>query len=116
MKLLNKIILGVLFLSLAGCSPQVNNLISLSESRSQMEAEVKRQEALYLKLKEDIKDNRIKKGFTQKQIFSRYGKPVLIKPGFLLYRHPTQAFSSDLVYLYIDQKGVLVSWEIKPVG
>ncbi len=98
------------------------NLKNLGDQRTRMGEYVKKEEALYNKLEQDLKEKRFKKGTPQKNILSEYGQPVFSRvlnddSGIklcLIYRHPTEFFSSDIIYLYFDVKEKLASWEIKP--
>jgi len=98
------------------------NLKNLGDERTRLGEELKRQEGLYNKLKQDIKENRLKKGVSQKEIISEYGQPVFSRvvdangeaKFCLIWRHPTEFFSSDMLYLYFDAGNKLVLWEAKP--
>lgn len=115
MKIYIKLITGLLVVMAAGCSEGTRNIINVAESRRQMVAQVKNDEYLYNQLKEDARNNSLVKGTRKKEIIAKYGEPTLTKPDFILYRHPTDFFSSDLVYLYFDRENKLTSWEIRPV-
>ena len=98
------------------------NLKNLEDNRAQMNKDIKEKESLYKKLELDLKDNRLKRGISRQKIILRYSEPVFSRPvesslgagEALIYCHPTAYFSSDMIYLYLDDKGNLVSWEIKP--
>ena len=74
------------------------------------------------KLKDDINNGRLRKGASKKYIIDAYFEPVLAKKSaddsgakeILLYRNPTEYFQSDRIYLSFDNRGRLVSWELKP--
>lgn len=126
-----KFFLITLFLAsiLGGCCliPEYEplmNLKNLGDDRTRSAEYIKEQEGLYNKLGLDIKEERLKKGTPKKEIFSEYGQPIFsraikdesqIKLA-LIYRHPTRFFSSDMLYLYFDDKDNLCSWEIKPAS
>ena len=113
---------------LCGCAKlaHLNELLTLksvSDNQRQIQIYLEKQEKGFTKLKDDIKNNRLKQGQFKRSIISKYSEPVLIeKPEpenagikeILLYRHPTNYFKSDRVYLYFDESGRLVSWELKP--
>ena len=98
------------------------NLKGLSDNREQAGRDLKNEEALYNKLKQDINQKRLKKGTPKKNILSEYGQPVFYRAVnhkneiklCLIWRHPTEFFSSDMLYLYFDGEEKLVFWEIKP--
>lgn len=118
----------ILIFILGGCCliPEYQplmNLKTLEEQRARTALVIKKEEALYNKLNKGIKENRLKKGASKKDILSEYGQPVLSrvvhdksgnKKLSLIYRHPTESFSSDMIYLYFDDEEKLFSWEIKP--
>lgn len=116
------IVLSLFSIMLAGCSQQEIMLIRLSESQSQMQQYIKQQEAFFAKLKEDIKNNRLKTGMSKSEVLSAYGQPILCDSANkteqikerCLYRHPTKYFFTDLIYLDFDKDSKLISWEIKP--
>ncbi|HNQ50366.1 MAG TPA: hypothetical protein PLP56_07075 [Candidatus Omnitrophota bacterium] len=78
-------------------------------------------EKSFRKLKDDILNDRLTRGTARQRIVAMYGEPLLCKPegnggaGRLrcLYRHPTQYFSSDKVYLTFDEEQKLDSWELR---
>lgn len=111
----------------AGCSliPEYQplmNLKNLGDERARTGEGLKKEEGLYNKLKDDLKGGRLKKGKPKKEILAEYGRPVFARAvddgsGIklcLVYRHPTEFFSSDMVYLYFDAKEKLIFLEIKP--
>ena len=73
-------------------------------------------------MREDLKNNRLAKGMLTKQILATYGEPILSKEvsdkdsakEVFLYRHPTEFFSSDRIYLYFDNDKRLLFWEFEP--
>ncbi len=116
----------LVFLSV-GCAlipgyEQVKPLVELGEGRSDIENRLKEDEQLFLKLEKDALSNRLRKNTTKSKIIFRYGRPIMSKPvsdregvrEFLLYRHPTRYFSSNMIYLYFDHKERLCSWEVVP--
>lgn len=104
-----------------GYEPLVN-LKNLGDNRAQMDKYLKAEEARYKKLELDLKDKRLKEGISRQELLSRYGEPVFSRPAegqsakgeVLIYRHPTEYFSSDMIYLYLDDKDRLLSYQIKP--
>lgn len=98
------------------------NLKNLADNRSRTERYIEKEEGLYHKLEQDIKKNRLKEGASRKELLRRYGPPVFSRPvdnktrvkEILIYRHPTEYFSSDMIYLDLDDKEKLCSWQIKP--
>jgi hypothetical protein len=112
----------VIIFILSGCATQgVMSLQRLAISQEELKEEVNTQEKFFSVLLDDLKNNRLKNGLSKEEILAKYGEPIYSKPvsgdpekkEFLLYRHPTNYFSSELVYLYLDQNQRLCSWEIK---
>lgn len=114
-------------LLMCGCATitHMDELLALkrvSDNQIQIEIYLKKQEQGFSKLYEDIKNDTLKKGMLERAIIYKYSEPILVKKPeeqsdikeILLYRHPTEYFSSDRIYLYIDKSGKLAYWEIKP--
>jgi len=120
-----KIFICLSILLLTGCAnfnfAGLKNLSRLAKNQEETEKYVLRQEKLFYKLKVDVQDNKLKKGMAQDEILSKYGEPIFYKavedkPAVkesLLYRLPTEYFSSDKVYLYFDSNNNLYSWELQ---
>jgi hypothetical protein len=113
-------------LPLAGCSflAHYNELMVLkrfAENRREIELYLDNQEREFYKLRADIENNRLAKGLTEQNIGSRYGDPIFCKNAMVrddigqtcLYRHPTEYFSSDKVYLDFDKDARLRSWVLE---
>jgi len=107
---------------LTGCAAQgIMTLQRLNISQQEFKEEVEEQKKSFFLLEDDFKNNRLKSGMTKEEILTKYGKPVFSravndtteKKEVLVYRHPTEYFSSDLIYLYFNQKQRLCSWELK---
>ncbi|MCF7870941.1 MAG: hypothetical protein K9L77_02710 [Candidatus Omnitrophica bacterium] len=108
---------------LGGCAffsklPQLLTLKRVSSSQKQMERCVEKKKKYLKKLKKDIDENKLEKGITYRRFIKLYGEPVLEKDSgkknikkVLLYRHPTEYFNTDKVYIYFDLSDKLVSWE-----
>jgi hypothetical protein len=121
----NNIAFYFLILTLSGCAV-INNLDGISalkelgNNQREKEIYIEKQEKSFNKLKEDVKNNQLRKGMPQGTVLSIYGKPVLCKTisnkersgEVFLYRHPTDYFSSDKIYLYFDQNKLLDSWNL----
>jgi len=110
-------------LALTGCGSRAEGLLTLKrvgDSQEEIERYLQRQERLFNKLAEDIKNKKLKAGISKRKITGIYGEPVLSKQPsdslttVFLYRHPTKYFSSDKVYLYFDESGELSSWKYIP--
>ena len=104
------------------CHDKLMTLKRVGASQDEIGKYVERQEKLFLLLLDDIRNDRIKSGLSKTDVIDTYGDPILFRevvdrPSIkeaLLYRHPTEYFSSDRVYLYFDDSGKLVYWEYKP--
>ncbi len=124
MRLKFLIISCLVIFCLAGCLflPQsIKTLKQVGESQEEIETYLRRQAKLFDKLLVDLKREALKPGIPKNTIIAIYGEPILTKevtePLFsqtLLYRHPTEYFQSDRIYLYFNQKGKLIRWEYKP--
>lgn len=98
-------------------------LKSVSDNRAQIENYLAKQERGFNRLKEDIKNNRLEQGELKRSVIAKYSEPALTKEAgpenvgikeILLYRHPTNYFKSDRIYLYFEINNRLASWELKP--
>ncbi|MFO8053499.1 MAG: hypothetical protein R6U54_06045 [Candidatus Omnitrophota bacterium] len=105
-------------------APQLLTLKRLSTSQKMMEKDIAKKKKNLEKLINDIEADKIKKGTSYKRFIRLYGKPVLEKvvnkenkenkEKRLLYRHPTEYFNTDKVYVYFDQKSKLIAWKYLP--
>lgn len=115
--------------SLEGCSfarpyEQLILLERIGDNQHEIEDYVKNQKNSFLKLKDDIKNNRLKIGVSKRKILSTYGEPVFCKDitneadvkETCLYRHPLKYFSTDIIYLKFDKEQNLCSWEFIPAS
>ena len=94
-------------------------LRNVSKGQDEIKTYLNKQEALFSKLVEDVKNNQVKKGQRYSQIIRKYGDPVFCQKDNqynkkCLFRHPTDYFSSDKVYLYFDSKDKLAKVEYLP--
>jgi hypothetical protein len=115
--LLSFIVSGCVWL---GHSQQLLTLKRASDSGEAITQNLTLQETLFEKLKHDIALKHLETGVSRKYIVDTYGEPILTKQSnnpkdslILLYRHPTQFFASDRIYLYFDQSNTLTHWEHK---
>ena len=113
---------------LCGCAKvaHLNELLTLkrvADSQKQIEIYLAKQERGFNRLNEDIKNNALAKGQLKRSIIAKYSEPVLTKEPepesvgikeILLYRHPTNYFKSDRIYLYFDNGNKLISWKVEP--
>lgn len=120
---MNKIFLIMVIFLLSGCAAvthydQLMVLKGIGEEEKEIEQYTKKQEALFLKLKNAVKAGGLTKGMSKREILSTYGEPIFCdsteKEGiteYCLYRHPTEFFTTDKIYLYFDQQQKLHSWK-----
>jgi len=99
----------------------LKTLKSIGDSQNEIGVYLARQLKLFNQLLVDLKDEAIEPGISKARFIRVYGEPILSKEvgdpsrgTVLLYRHPTEYFKSDRVYLYFDQEENLVRWEYKP--
>jgi uncharacterized protein YehS (DUF1456 family) len=122
-----KVLFYFLILGITGCAAMSNldellTLKSVADSQKDIEIYLKKQEDGFKKLLDDVKNERLKQGLTKKYIMETYAEPILTKETtqdnavreILLYRHPTQYFNSDRIYLYLDKNFRLLKWQLKP--
>lgn len=127
MKQMGKVTAILAIVLISGCSTiahmdELLTLKSVADNQRDIDIYLKKQEKGFKRLLGDIKNNRLRKGESKKYLIDAYYEPILTKKAddlkdvreILLYRHPTEAFKSDRVYLYIDTKGKLAYWEVKP--
>jgi len=119
------LLLGYLFVfALGGCavlSDELQALKDVGRSQAQIGSYVKRENRRFLKLLKHYKKGHLKIGIPKSRIIAAFGEPVLIKSlddnlvkEVFLYRHPTDFFTSDKIYLYFDKSNKLVRWEYRP--
>jgi len=114
----------LILFSVSGCfflPESLKTLKSVGDSQDEIEAYLTRQLELFNQLLVDLKNEVIKTGISKKRFMCIYGEPVLSEEVAeplggvkFLYRHPTEYFKSDRIYLYFDQEEKLVRWEYKP--
>ncbi|RJP28059.1 MAG: hypothetical protein C4533_06205 [Candidatus Omnitrophota bacterium] len=116
-------LIGLCFI-LSGCCSILNNRVCLlkrfSANRSGIESLLNRQEDGFYRLRDDIKNNKLKTGLSKNKIISEYYSPVFSYlrdkdkniTKVLVYRHPTEYFSSELIYLFFDRRNRLTAWQL----
>ena len=111
---------------LAGCTglTHVRELMVLErigENQAEIKEYLDEQERLFYKLRQDIENNQLSQGMPLPEVLSMYGEPIFqsfpeeqgkIKRTYF-YRHPTQYFSSDRIYLNFDDEQRLCSWKLE---
>lgn len=124
-----RIIFFFLFiLMISGCAvsryyQELRVLKIAGAGQKEIQDDLEQQTELFYALRQDLKQNRLSAEMLKEEIINSYGEPVLtkeIKDDSLakcrfLYRHPTQYFSGDRIYLYFDDRDKLVRWEYLPV-
>ena len=123
-KFLIIIFFSVLYLQ--GCilfSPELKTLKEVGESQKKIDLYLVRQNELFEKLVDDLKKEQLAAGTLKSEFIDVYGEPVLAERSpdsssgeIMLYRHPTEYFNSDKVYVHFDQEGRLIHWEYIPVN
>jgi len=93
----------------------------ISGAQAEIQRYVDKQEECFYKLMSDFKKGSLRPGISKEKFVDTYGEPILSRKidgpssgEMLLYRHPTEYFSSDKIYLYFYESGGLASWEYKP--
>ncbi|MDD5069507.1 MAG: hypothetical protein PHV17_02165 [Candidatus Omnitrophica bacterium] len=112
---------------LSGCQvarnySELKVLKELGKSQKEINAYLISQEKKFRLMKNDINRKELLIGTSKQDILKRYGDPVLAQAltgsgeetEMLLYRNPTDYFSSDKVYLYFDYQGKLLRYEYQP--
>lgn len=104
-------------------APQLLTLKRLGDSQDQMARYIEKQKKNLNKLISDVNDGKLHKGLSYQEIITAYGGPVLSwdrdpeQKGIskeLLYRHPTEYFDTDRIYLYFGQDLKLSGWDYQP--
>ncbi|MDD5775307.1 MAG: hypothetical protein PHS64_05145 [Candidatus Omnitrophica bacterium] len=105
---------------LTGCRPAHYNELMLlkrwGQDRQGMEQYLDQKERFFAKLSADAAAGRLKRGMPEDTIISIYGAPVMCKKiasgrSRCLYRHPTEYFFTDKIYLTFDEEQNLDAWE-----
>ncbi|MDD5595827.1 MAG: hypothetical protein PHY94_06270 [Candidatus Omnitrophica bacterium] len=119
------ILIAFFAICVCGCAgqslEQIFDMKKFADNQAEIENYVNIHTEKFSRLKDDIKNNRLKTGESKDAIEERYGEAIFCraqtqKPGIsevCLYRHPTQAFSSPMIYLYFDNAKNLAEWEIQ---
>ena len=117
-------IAAAIFLNLNGClfKENIESLMALKrlgEEQKSIARSLKLEERLFRKLVAHIKKDKLKPGTTLESFIGIYGEPIVSKDTLssgkrLLYRHPTDYFNSDKVYVYFDREEKLSWWEYLP--
>jgi len=109
---------------ISGCfflPERLKTLKKVGASQDEISAYLAKQLESFNQLIVDLDDEDIEPGISKKRFIRIYGEPILSKEvneptrgTILLYRHPTEYFESDRIYLYFDQEEKLIRWEYKP--
>ncbi|MFH1503883.1 MAG: hypothetical protein ABIH08_00610 [Candidatus Omnitrophota bacterium] len=120
-KLLALFFWGIFFMGGCASSGELLTLKKLGSSQKEIANYLNRQDELFNKLISDLKDEKLEQGISKREIIDIYGEPILIKSlsrnsseTIFLYRHPTEYFDSDKVYIYFDEFEELSHWEYLP--
>lgn len=97
----------------AGCSQPLRTLMDVGAEQKAQQQYQQRQETLFYRLIKDIESERLKQGTDLKDITSRYGEPVILSDGTLVYQRPGDYFRATKVYLVFDEGEKLQSVKIK---
>lgn len=111
-----------LAVGLPGCAYLSNReglmtLKEFSDNQKEIDNYLTRQERLFYKLKNDLNKVRLE-GMAKEKVIKIYGDPIFCQPlpdknnagEQCLYRHPTDFFGSDMIYLEFDSNQKLKSW------
>jgi len=121
--IIKSLICLAVILNLAGCLfkeniEKLSTLKTLGQSQKEIGSYLERQVAAFNRLVEDIKNKKLSLGISQESFIKIYGDPVLSEEAkgdeaklILLYRHPTQYFSRQKVYVYFNDSDELIDWE-----
>ena len=119
------ILIAFFVICISGCAgqslQQIFDMKKYADNQAEIAEYVNIHAEKFHRLSNDIKKNRLKAGESKDAIEESYGeaifcRPETHKPGICevcLYRHPTQYFSSQMIYLYFDNAKNLVEWEIQ---
>lgn len=120
---------SLFILTISGCTVlryynELRTLKITGAGQKEIQDDLDQQTVFFYALKQDLKHDRLSMGMLKEEIVNSYGEPILIKEingdslakYRFLYRHPTQYFSGDRIYLYFDGRGKLVRWEYLPAS
>jgi hypothetical protein len=112
-----------------GCSvtnnfDEITRLQSYSNNKDRQESGVKAQDQKFEKILAVAKGSGFSQYPDRRSILKNFGKPVFsrwvtkdeIQSEVWLYRHTTQYFGVDKVYIYFDDRGKLQRWDYTPGG
>jgi hypothetical protein len=118
-----QVLLMVIFLS--GCAKvahldQLLTIKAYSDNKDLQEKFILQQNQNFKKLLAAVKDGTLEPGTTHRVILKEFGAPILSRLtaadgkdlDVWLYRYATEYFNSEKVYLYFDQEGKLVKWDL----
>jgi hypothetical protein len=88
-------------------SEQIGVLRELEEERRGTEQYLDEQAGKFYQLLDDVKNGIISPGLSLEEVTNKYGRPFSEKNGTYIYSRPIDFLSSEKVYLYFDQNGIL---------
>jgi hypothetical protein len=113
--------LGCCFIFLTACAkaPALMTLRRLGKNQAHIERYLDKQEAQFQKLIEDLKAQKLEKGISKSSFERLYGQPIIDRQWQergreSIYRHPTNYFTSDKLYVYFDHTRSLSHWTYEP--
>jgi hypothetical protein len=117
--------MSIYLLTFCGCAKlahlqELLTLQDLSNNQARQEEYVKKHDEKFKDLLEAVETGSLSQYTHQKSFLRTFGEPILskeiVKDGQVverwLYRYSTKPFDSDKVYIYFDQGGRLVTWEV----
>ena len=97
-------------------------LKGLGDNAREIQQYIDAQHDSFIKLRDDVKNNRLVMGLSKEEVIAAYGDPVYCKAvtenstvaESCLYRLPTHYFATDMIYLRFDKGQKLCGEEFLP--
>jgi hypothetical protein len=109
----------VVLLAAQKAHADLRTLINLGKNQERIAKELKKETKNYDKLKEAILEEKLEEGISSEKIEKKYGEPIIDifdkKRNVYkwLYMPATSThFKGEKLYLYIDEEGTLVGWQL----
>ncbi|HEC69842.1 MAG TPA: hypothetical protein ENI31_06135 [Candidatus Omnitrophica bacterium] len=110
----------ILLISFTGCVSlsSLKPLIELGKSDKLKEKALKEETENFLRIKEAIEKEELKKGLSKEEFLKRYPAPVVIIPEdnqekWVYKRGESSWFEGEKIYLFFDNQDKLVNYKLK---
>jgi hypothetical protein len=96
------ILIAGLLWSAAGCSQPLRTLMGIGAEQKAQQQYQQRQETLFYRLVKDVESGRLKQGADREDVLRRYGDPIVLNDGTIVYQRPGDYFRATKVYMVFD--------------